>query len=72
MRSMPKQTYHQLQAELAAILDRLQSEDIDIDTAVADYEQGLKVIAELERYLKHAENKVIKLNDTTANHANNE
>jgi len=36
-------------------------DDLDVDAAMAAYERGLKIVAELQAYLKQAENKVTKL-----------
>lgn len=60
---MAKETfdYQKLSAELDAILDEMQSVDIDIDKAVKKYEQGMKILTELEKQLKTAENKVKKV-----------
>lgn len=60
---MAKETfdYQKLSAELDKILDEMQSTDIDIDEAVKKYEQGMKILAELESRLKTAENKVKKV-----------
>lgn len=52
--------YHQLKAELDEVLARLQQDDIDIDEAMKLHEQGTKLVAELETYLKTAENKITK------------
>jgi exodeoxyribonuclease VII small subunit len=41
--------------ELSEVLERLQSPDIELDEASKLYEQGMVLVAELEDYLKHAE-----------------
>ena len=56
-----KPDYQSLQAELDEILDQMQNEDTDVDTSVKNYERGLKIIAELEKYLSDAENTVKEL-----------
>lgn len=53
--------YRQLNAELEAILDAMQSADIDIDTAISKYERGMAILALLEQRLKTAEIKIKKL-----------
>ncbi|MDB5185398.1 MAG: Exodeoxyribonuclease 7 small subunit [Candidatus Saccharibacteria bacterium] len=60
---MAKQTrnYQTVRAELDAVLVALQDEQLDVDVAVATYEQGLKLVAELTHYLTDAENKITKL-----------
>lgn len=54
----PAADYASLNLELGDVLARLQQPDIQVDEAVALYEKGLKLVAELEGYLKEAENKV--------------
>lgn len=59
---MSKTTDYQiLNHELEAILDKMQSSDLDIDEAIKQYERGIVVVEELQAYLKQAENKVTKL-----------
>lgn len=52
--------YKALKAELDALLEAMQSEELDVDEALAKYERGQQLIAELQDYLKTAENKIIK------------
>jgi len=54
-------SYQEMANELNDILLELQAEDLDIDTAVKQYERGLELVRELEAYLKSAENTVSKL-----------
>lgn len=61
MTKKSSQTYQELSAELDTVMDRLQSDDITIDEAVAAYERGIVIVRELEAYLKDAENKVEKI-----------
>jgi exodeoxyribonuclease VII small subunit len=56
-----KNDYKALSAELDEVLARLQSDDLDVDEAVALYERGMKLAKELEGYLKAAKNKVSKI-----------
>lgn len=53
--------YHKLNEELDIILNELQSGELNIDEAVKKYEHGMKIVSELETYLKTAKNKVIKI-----------
>ena len=53
-----KTDYKALRTELDDILEQLQSGDIHIDQAVPAYERGMKLVAELENYLKTAENRI--------------
>lgn len=50
--------YQALSLELDEILAKLQQPDVRVDKAVVLYEQGLVVIAQLERHLNEAENKI--------------
>ncbi len=53
--------YVALQTELDDILQRLQSDETDIDTSLKLYERGVKIAKELETYLKQAENTISKV-----------
>jgi exodeoxyribonuclease VII small subunit len=57
----PKENYQDLSQKLDDVLDKLQSEDLDVDTAISLYEQGINLVAELEKRLETAENKVREL-----------
>lgn len=60
---MTKETdYRALSEELEIIVRALQQDDSDVDVAMQQYERGLELIAQLEKYLKTAENKIEKLN----------
>jgi exodeoxyribonuclease VII small subunit len=56
-----KKDYKVLSAELDDVLAELQSDDLDVDQAVALYERGMKLAKELEAYLTDARNKVSKV-----------
>ncbi len=56
-----KNNYKALSNELDEVLAKLQSDDLDVDQAVALYERGMKLAKELEAYLKDAKNKVTKI-----------
>lgn len=58
---MSETNYQTLSAELDGVLAKLQDPDVQVDDAVQLYEQGLKLVAELEKHLKKAENKLAKL-----------
>lgn len=53
--------YHTLSLELEGVLNRLQQPDVRVDEAVALYEQGLELTAQLERRLGQAENNIEQL-----------
>ena len=54
-------TYRQLQAELNQILDWFESGEVEIDQALAKYQQAMALIAEMEKYIKTAENQLKKI-----------
>lgn len=58
---MSEKTYQSLSAELDAVLAKLQDPDVQVDEAVTLYEQGVKLVAQLEKHLQAAENKLTKL-----------
>ena len=53
--------YQSLSLELEEILAKLQQSDVRVDEAVTLYEQGLAIIAKLEKHLDEAENKIKSL-----------
>jgi exodeoxyribonuclease VII small subunit len=64
MGSMPNKkttNYQDLSKKLDEIMARFNDEDIDIEEAMALYEEGITIVKELETYLKTAENKVKKI-----------
>jgi exodeoxyribonuclease VII small subunit len=54
-------TYKQMAAELDALMQDLQSDNLDIDEAVRVYEQASKLIGQMEAYLQKTENKITKI-----------
>lgn len=58
---MAEKTYQQLQTELDDLMTRLQDDELDVDSAIATYEAATKVIAQLQKHLKSAENKLNKV-----------
>lgn len=56
-----KKTYLLLRKQLDELLNWFDQEDLDVDQAIAKYEQAIKLTRELEAYLKQAENSVKKL-----------
>lgn len=61
MTKSTKPTYEQLKSELDEVMSALQQDDLDVDKALAYYQQGLELVQALEKYLKTAENKVVEL-----------
>lgn len=56
-----KKSYRKMNEDLAEILAWFESEQVDLDEAVTKYEQAVKLLNEMESYLKTAENKVKKI-----------
>ena len=56
-----KVDYQALNDELESILVKLQTGELSIDEAMPAYERGLKLVEELEAYLKTAQNRVTEL-----------
>lgn len=53
--------YQKMDAELTEIIEWFESDKVNLDEAIVKYEQALALIAEIEKYLKTAENKVKKI-----------
>lgn len=58
---MSDTSYQSLSAELDAVLAKLQDPEVKVDDAVKLYEQGARLVAQLEKQLQTAENKLTKL-----------
>lgn len=56
-----KEDYQTLNDRLETVLAKLQAPDVRVDEAVKLYEEGLKLIAALQKHLEQAENKIEKL-----------
>lgn len=64
--TQPKQVdYVKLSQRLDEVVAALESPTVSIDEAIALYEEGNKLVAELETYLKTAENRITKLKNST-------
>lgn len=59
-------TYQQMSDELNQLVDWFESSQFDLDEAVAKYEQAIKLVADMETYLKTAENKIKKISASFA------
>ena len=55
------QSYSRMMAQLQAIIDWFESDEVDLDQAVKKYQRANKLIDDLEKYLKTAENKIKKV-----------
>jgi exodeoxyribonuclease VII small subunit len=51
-------SYRELSAQLDEVLAKLQDPDLDVDVAAQAYEEGLKLVARLEKHLEQAETKI--------------
>ena len=58
---MKKEEYQVLAEKLETVLTKLQAPNVRVDEAVQLYDEGLKLVAALEKHLKEAENKIEKL-----------
>ncbi|HTH72504.1 MAG TPA: exodeoxyribonuclease VII small subunit [Candidatus Pristimantibacillus sp.] len=58
---MAVQDYQTLNDQLETVLAKLQAPDVHVDEAVKLYEEGLKLIAAMQKHLEQAENKIEKL-----------
>lgn len=56
-----KKSYRQLNEELAEIMAWFESEQVDLDQAVAKYEQAVALITQMEEYLRLSQNKIKKI-----------
>jgi len=56
-----KTDYRMLTAELEQLVNKLQSGELGIDEAAKAYEQGMKLVKQLETYLETAENQISEL-----------
>ena len=54
-------TYKELRTELDELMSWFDGEDIDVEQALAKYEQAEQIIKQLETYLKDTELKITKL-----------
>ena len=58
---MAKKTYQQMREELDSVVTSLQGSELDIDEATKLYEDGLRLVGELEQNLHTAENKITRV-----------
>lgn len=54
-------SYQQMNDKLAELMAWFESEQVDLDLAVAKYEETMELIKQMQRHLKTAENKVKKI-----------
>ena len=51
-------TYAEMMADLQVLLREMQSGALDVDETIVKYEQGKKLVLQLETYLKEAKNTI--------------
>ncbi len=56
-----KLNYQSLRDELDEVLDKIQSDSVDVDEAIKLYEKGIELAKKLEDYLNTAQNKITKI-----------
>lgn len=66
MAQAKSKTYGELSDRLDMVVAALESPTVSIDEAIRLYEEGTVLVAELEKYLKTAENRITKLKANTA------
>ena len=54
-------TYQQMADQLNDLIEWFESDSVNIDEAVSKYEQAMQLLAQMEDFLKAAENKVKKI-----------
>jgi exodeoxyribonuclease VII small subunit len=54
-------TYQQMDDELNELVEWFESDLVNLDEAVAKYEQAMELLQQMEIYLKTAENQVKKI-----------
>jgi len=61
-KSNSAKSYSELSAELAEIMEWFEGGEVDLDEALAKYQQASQLLEQMEKYLKTAANKIKKLN----------
>jgi len=59
--SKKPKTYQQMADELNSLIEWFESDSVNWDEAVGKYEQAMELLAQMENFLKAAENKVKKI-----------
>ncbi|MGH7157160.1 MAG: exodeoxyribonuclease VII small subunit [Candidatus Saccharimonadales bacterium] len=59
--SKKAKTYQQMADDLASLVDWFESDQVNLDEAVRKYEQAMRLLDEMEDYLKSAQNKIKKI-----------
>ncbi len=54
-------TYQQMAEELQTLIDWFESDEVNLDEAIIKYDQAMSLLANMEDYLKTAQNKIKKI-----------
>lgn len=54
-------SYRELSDELASLMEWFEGGEVDLEEAIENYQKAMKLIGELEDYLKTAENEIKKI-----------
>jgi exodeoxyribonuclease VII small subunit len=57
----PQKSYRQMADELNGLVEWFESDQLNLDEAVAKYEQAMQLLEQMENQLKTAENRVKKI-----------
>jgi exodeoxyribonuclease VII small subunit len=57
-------SYRVLNEELEEVIQKLQSEGLDMDDVILEYQKGINLVETMEKYLKSARNKITKVKPT--------
>ena len=60
-KTVSKRTYQQMSDELDRLIEWFESDKVSLDEAVDKYEQAMKLLKDMEDFLRAAENKVKKI-----------
>jgi exodeoxyribonuclease VII small subunit len=60
-KAKPAKTYQQLSDEFAELAAWFESDQVNLDEAVAKYETAMELLAQMESHLKAAQNKIKKI-----------
>lgn len=61
VKTKPTKTYQAMAQELAAYIEWFEGDSVNLDEAIAKYEQAMELLEEMETYLKTAQNKITKI-----------
>jgi len=61
-KSAGDKTYQKMAKELAGYIEWFESDAVNLDTAIDKYEQAMELLQQMEKYLKTAQNKILKIN----------